>query len=281
MGCCQQHAPLNRSGFDSPEVDRRSLPGVRLFYSRAVNLDAAHAHAPARQKPDREGGCRQQVQFVAFIDLSGNQGSGNNRAESFDREGAIYRQARDEIIRASRGPQAEVAQSVLQFINPLARARADRDDRLAFEKRSLDQVFALGARELEQLFIDQIFYGENNDSFADAEQATDVEVLAGLRHHALVRGDDQGDRIDAVRTRQHVLHKAFVTGNIDKADTDLPQIEIRKTNIDRDAAALFFRQAISIDTRERAHQRSLAVIYMPSRTNNDRLHLELVGRGYN
>jgi len=40
-----------------------------------------------------------------------------------------------------------------------------------------------------------------------------------------------------------------------------------------DAASLLFRQAIGIDARERAHQRSLAVIDVPGRANNDRFIL--------
>ena len=57
--------------------------------------------------------------------------------------------------------------------------------------------------------------------------------------------------------------------HIDKADAHVTQIEIGKPNIDGNATLLFFRQAISIDARERAHQRSLAVIDVPGRANND------------
>jgi len=69
-----------------------------------------------------------------------------------------------------------------------------------------------------------------------------------------------------------------VTGDIDETDSDLAQIEIGKSNIDRDAAALLFRQTISVDAGEGAHQRGLAVIDVSGRANNDRFHIEFVRR---
>ena len=50
-----------------------------------------------------------------------------------------------------------------------------------------------------------------------AKQAADVEVLARLRHHALVGGDHERTT-SMPRAGQHVLHKALVPGDVDKAD---------------------------------------------------------------
>ena len=102
-----------------------------------------------------------------------------------------------------------------------------------------------------------------------AEQTTDVKMLARLRHHAFIRGDDQRDQIDPMRARQHVLHKALVSGHIDKANAHVTQIEIGKTNVDRNTSSLFFRQPIRINARQRAHQRRLAVIDMSRRADDD------------
>ena len=44
----------------------------------------------------------------------------------------------------------------------------------------------------------------------DAQQLADREMLARLRHHPLVGGDDQQDEVDAADARQHVLHEALV-----------------------------------------------------------------------
>ena len=103
-------------------------------------------------------------------------------------------------------------------------------------------------------------------------------MFARLRHHAFVSRDHQRDQIDAVRSRQHVLHKPFMTRHIDKADAHLAEIEIGKAYVDCNAAPLLFRQPISIDSGKRAHQCSLPVIDVPGSANNDGFHLELLGR---
>ena len=122
---------------------------------------------------------------------------------------------------------------------------------------------------MKQLFVNQVFLGDNHQTLPHAEQTTDVKVLARLRHHAFIRGDDQGDQIDPMRAGQHVLHKALVPGHIDKANLYVTQIEIGKTNVDRNTSSLFFRQPIRINARQRAHQRSLAVIDMSRRADDD------------
>ncbi len=60
----------------------------------------------------------------------------------------------------------------------------------------------------------------------DAEQAADVEVLARLRHHALVGRDDERDEVDAVRAGQHVLDEALVAGHVHEPDAHVAQIEL-------------------------------------------------------
>ena len=74
---------------------------------------------------------------------------------------------------------------------------------------------------------------------------------------------------NAVRAGKHVLNEALVARHIDKSDADVPEIEIRKTDIDRNAAALLFRQSIRVDPRQCAHQRRLAVIDVTGGTDDD------------
>ena len=50
------------------------------------------------------------------------------------------------------------------------------------------------------------------------QQPADVEVLARLRHHRLVGGDDQHDAVDAADAGEHVLHEALVAGHVDERE---------------------------------------------------------------
>ena len=122
---------------------------------------------------------------------------------------------------------------------------------------------------MKQFIVNEILLGQDNQTFTDTEQATDIEVFARLRHDAFVRGNDQRDRIDAVRARQHVLHKALVAGHINEANANLAKVEFSESNVDRDAAALLFRQTISVDAGQGAHERSLAVIDVTCRPDDD------------
>jgi hypothetical protein len=47
------------------------------------------------------------------------------------------------------------------------------------------------------------------------------------------------------------------------------QVQVRETEIDRNAAPLFFFQAIGIDARERSDERSFSVIDVASGAGND------------
>ena len=60
--------------------------------------------------------------------------------------------------------------------------------------------------------------GERDDAAADAEQAADVEVLAGLRLDGFVGGDDEEHQVDAADAGEHVLDEALVAGDVDEAE---------------------------------------------------------------
>ena len=50
------------------------------------------------------------------------------------------------------------------------------------------------------------------------------------------------------------------------------KLQVRESDIDGDAAALFLFQAVGVDAGERFHQRGLAVVDMAGRTDDDGFH---------
>ena len=129
----------------------------------------------------------------------------------------------------------------------------------------------------QRLGIDQVRLGQNRDPTLHGQQAADVEVLASLRLDGLVGGDHQQHQVDAADAGQHVADEALVAGNIDKADADrlarrAGQIQVGKADIDGDAAALFFFQAVGVDAGQGAHQRALAVVDVAGGADNDGFH---------
>ena len=93
-----------------------------------------------------------------------------------------------------------------------------------------------------------------------------------LRHHAFVRRDDQRQHVDAVRAGKHVLNETLVTGNVDETDAEIFELEIGEAEVDGDTAALFFWQAVRIRARERAYKRTLSVVNMAGRPDDERRH---------
>ena len=69
-------------------------------------------------------------------------------------------------------------------------------------------------------------------------------MLAGLRLDRFVGGDDEEDEIEAGGSGEHVADEAFVAGDVDEAEADAVLFEECEAEIDGDAAALFFGEAI-------------------------------------
>ncbi len=89
-----------------------------------------------------------------------------------------------------------------------------------------------------------------------------------MRFDGFVGGDDQQHQIDSRCARQHVADETLVPRHIDKSKADAAFFQERETQIDGDAAALFFLQAVGMRTGEGFDQRRLAVVNMPGRTDN-------------
>jgi hypothetical protein len=100
------------------------------------------------------------------------------------------------------------------------------------------------------------------------EQPADIEVLASLRHHAFVGGDDEKDEIDTACAGEHVFDESFVPGNVDKSDPDIVDLHLGESEIDRDATLFLFGKAISVDPGKSFHERGLSVIDVPGSADN-------------
>ena len=86
-------------------------------------------------------------------------------------------------------------------------------------------------------------------------------MLARLRHHAVVGGDDHEVEVDPGRAGDHHPHEALVTRHVD--DRDVPparQHQRREPELDRHAARLLLRQAVGVHAGQRPHERGLAVV---------------------
>lgn len=95
-------------------------------------------------------------------------------------------------------------------------------------------------------------------------------MLAGLRHKALVCGDNQQGKVDAACACQHILDKLFMPRHINDACLfAVGQVEVGKAQLDGDTAFLFFLDAIGFDAGQCLDQGSFAVVNVSGGTDDD------------
>jgi hypothetical protein len=107
----------------------------------------------------------------------------------------------------------------------------------------------------------EVRLGQSHDPGPDPEELADVEVLAGLGHDALVRGDDEDGQVDPAGAGGHRLHEALVARDVDHSGhRSVRQGEVGEPELERDAPPLLLRKAVGVDPGERLDQRRLAVV---------------------
>ena len=100
-----------------------------------------------------------------------------------------------------------------------------------------------------------------------------MEVLARLRHHGLVRRDDEEHGVDAVGAGEHVAHEALVAGDVDeRRHRPAAEVEVREAEVDGDPALLLLLQAVGVGAGEGAHERALAVIDVAGGADDEGAH---------
>ena len=102
-------------------------------------------------------------------------------------------------------------------------------------------------------------------------------MFAGLRLDGGICRDDQQHQVDAAYSGQHVADKTLMPGDIDKAQLEQgtvrrSQLQVRESEVNRDAAALLFFQPVGVDAGQGANQGRLAVVNMPRSTDDHRFH---------
>ena len=93
-------------------------------------------------------------------------------------------------------------------------------------------------------------------------------MLARLRHHRIVGGDDEHGQVHTGGAGEHVLDEALVAGHIDDAEPIIAQVERGEADVDGDAAFLLLGQTVAVDAGQGLDERRLAVIDMAGRAED-------------
>lgn len=250
----EHHAAGKIGVFDAGEVDGGALAGVGGFGGSAVDLDAADAEAAL-------GGL--ELHFLFRLNGAGGEGAGDDGAEALHGEGPIDGEAERLAGGAAGSVGGESTNRQFEFVEAGAGAGADGDDGGAFEERAGDKFFGFELDEFDYIGVDRVCFGDDDDALFDAEEATDVEVLASLGLDGFVGGDDEENDIDTGDAGDHGFDEALMTGDIDEAGVETgAEIKMGEAEFDGDAAALFFGEAIGVHTGECPDEGGFSVIYV-------------------
>ena len=273
----EHHAAGERLLFNAREIHGAAMARRHALHGGAVLLQAAHPRQlSAGQKPHA----------VVAAHAPGGHRARHHRPEAGHGEGAVYGQA-EVAAGVSRREFPELfRQRAAKFVEPLTGVRRHRHDGCCAQKRRHVRERADFIRHrLHACRRDKINFVKRDHAGFDAEQGNDLEMLARLRHHAVVGRDHQQHQVHAARARHHVVHEALVTGHVNDAHAPHAlHVEVREAEINGHAAALFLRQPVGVHAGQAVDERGLAVVnvsggaddhgrFSNKRTGNSRISL--------
>ena len=235
------------------QIERAALARHGALRRAAVGVQAAHACARARE---------QCVDFIAHVYFTGNHRAGDHQASACHGEGAIHRHAKPAAVRCLArlwvGQVVQAVQVRTQGRQPGTGDGRERKHWRGCERGGGEQLLDLLRHLLHPRRLDCIDLGQCHRAHAHAEQVENGEVLAGLRHRAVVSRDHQQRAVNAGHTGEHVVDKAFVAGHVDEAQrrcvccgrVGVFVLQVSKAKINRHAAPFFFRQTVGINACE-------------------------------
>src|SRR5262245_22251590 len=113
--------------------------------------------------------------------------------------------------------------------------------------------------------MNQIRFGDSKDRHLYAEQVDDIQVLFGLGHDAVIGGNGKKNQIDAVGAGEHIFDEPLVPRDIDNPRLRaVGKIEVGKSQINRNAALLFFLEPVRILSGQRFDQADVPVMDVAS-----------------
>ncbi len=248
FACQIERAAITRlRGFARP-VLRMNGPDPRFFSSRA----------------DR--------QMIADGDLAGKHRASDDRTRALQREGTIHGQTKTSVRLPLANRMGLRLQHGSEIVDPGTGHGGNRQNGNIDKPRQRQFVADSGGFHFRKAVgRGKVGFGNDGNTAPDAEQIDDCQMFAGLRHDAVIGGDNQHDEIDARRPGQHRMHELLVPRHVDKAQYILfvaGQRQIGKAEIDGNAPRLFLFQPVRIHLCKRAHQRGLAMVDMPRRSND-------------
>jgi hypothetical protein len=224
-GCLGNIRPGNGQG--------AALSGAAPLRFAVLGVDRAH--------PGFKTGRRDQ-QPVADAHRARDNGAGHHGSRPRQVETPVDIEP-ETVLDAARGRRgARLVESRDELFQSLSGLHGNGNDGGAGQAGSGQKRADIGAHFAAALFAGEIGLGQGDDATAQAEQIEDRQMLAGLRHDAVIGRHGEQHEVDAGGAGQHVVDQRLVARHIDEADDiAIGAGPIGITQIDGDAALLFLR----------------------------------------
>src|SRR5262245_36096704 len=256
------HAALDVLALGATEQQADVFTGLTLVEDLAEHLDAG----------DRRGLLivtdAHDVDRLADLDDAALDPAGHHGAAAGDRED-ILDGHQERLVDVTLGERDEVVDRVHQLLDALLpllvaverRQRADLDDRgvVARELVLVEELTHLHLDELDDLaVVDHVALVERDDDRRHTDLTGEQHVLAGLRHRAVGRGDDQDRAVHLGGTGDHVLDVVRVSRAVHVRVVPILGLILDVRDRDRDAPLLLLRGLV-----DHVERRDLVELWEP------------------
>lgn len=236
------------------------MTGLGNILRTAVTLDAAYV---------RELSARQKLHLVAALRGTGNQRSRDHGPVSLEGEHAVHGQP-EEI-----GPTLRLTAALLDYggakrVEALAGHGRHGENGSILKEGSLEKVAHVFLGKFPHVGVDHVYLGKRHDAVLHAEQRAYLKMFAGLRHDALVGGNDEQHEVYAGSPGHHGAHEFFMTRHVHDAHAlSAGKIGIGESQLYGDAAALLFAETVAVYTCKRPDERRFSVVDMTCGSHDD------------
>src|SRR5216684_3276013 len=275
-------AALDLLALDAAEQQARVVARLTLVEDLVEHLDAGD-RGLLRLLLDAD-----ELDFLTGVHLAALDPARHHRAAAGDGEYVLHRHQERLVGVADRLGDAVVA-GIHQLedlraplgvaVECLERGDPDHGQIVAGELIDAEQFPDLKLDELEDLLVvHHVGLVERDHDVRHTDLAGQQHVLAGLRHRAIRRGDDQDRAVHLRRTGDHVLDVVRVTGAVHVGVVALLGLVLHVRDRDGDPALLLFLRVVDLVERreginvrvfivqhlgDRRGQRGLAVVDVP------------------
>ena len=161
---------------------------------------------------------RQQLDLLPHGQRPVEQRARHDGAEARHDEAAVDGEARPTQVLAPHSLHEHVVDERRELGQPLSGDRRHEAHRRPVERRAPQRLRDLVAHEVRPLLVDGVRLRQHDDAALHLQQVKDGEVLPRLRHHGLVRRDDEHGEVNPAHAREHVLDEPLVARHVNDAD---------------------------------------------------------------